>query len=310
MNKKNNKNKVDMEAKLSMFILNLKEEKNKQYSHEECAINITYLFENYDEFKKYFLENGLVDVSDDFLNICIMKTTRKGTIIALKKLCDYAIREYKFEKSNTVSSKEDDSDKLEEDNDVQISLFGVNGFYKLIVSDSVTISSQKIDNIISSNMEFKTIYDELPARIFVDDFKINKGVYYFIILEGKKYIIFIDNGFLRINEFIEQGDDLECNKKNIVVERVLKYNEETNLYDFIIFKHDEFKSTYYHMLYSNYCEYLMPEFKLSKKDAFREINDLFSNLEKINCINDIIDINFFREIFKNDTFIKSKNIDN
>lgn len=310
MNKKNNKNKVDMGAKLIMFILNLKEEKNKQYSHEECAINITYLFENYDEFKKYFLENGLVDVSDDFLNICIMQTTRKGSIIALKRLCDYAIREYKLKKSNTISSKEDDSDKLEEDNDVQISLFGANGFYKLIVSDYVTISSQKFDDIISSNKEFKTIYDELPAKIFVHDFKINKGVYYFIILEGKKYIIFINNDFLRINEFIEQGDDLENNKKNIVVERVLKYNKETYLYDFIILKHDEFKSTYYHMLYSNYYEYPIPEYELSKKDAFREINDLFSNLEKINCINDIIDINFFREIFKNDTFIKSKNIDN
>ena len=53
MNKKNNKNKVDMGAKLIMFILNLKEEKNKQYSHEECATNIAYLFKDYSEFKNY-----------------------------------------------------------------------------------------------------------------------------------------------------------------------------------------------------------------------------------------------------------------
>ena len=79
---KNNKNKIDIEAKLFMFILKLKEEKNKQYSIEECDLKITYLFENYDEFRRYFLENGLVDMSDDFFNLCIMKKTRKGTIIA------------------------------------------------------------------------------------------------------------------------------------------------------------------------------------------------------------------------------------
>ena len=94
MNKDKKKNKVDIEAKLFMFVLHLKEEKNKKYSNEESEKNIAYIFDNYDEFKSYFEVNGFHDISEDLLETCRMKTTRKGTIIALKGLCDYAIRKH------------------------------------------------------------------------------------------------------------------------------------------------------------------------------------------------------------------------
>lgn len=96
MNKDKKKNKVDLEAGLFIFVLHLKEEKNKKYSNEECEKNIAYLFDNYDEFKSYFKVNGFPDISEDLLETCRMKTTRKGTIIALKGLCDYAIRKHRL----------------------------------------------------------------------------------------------------------------------------------------------------------------------------------------------------------------------
>jgi len=92
MNKKENKKKRDIEAKLFMALLHLKEEKNKNYSFEECEKNIVYLFDNYDEFKSYFELNDFADIDKYLLELCRMKTTKKGTIIALKGLCDHAIR--------------------------------------------------------------------------------------------------------------------------------------------------------------------------------------------------------------------------
>lgn len=84
--------KFDIEAQLFMFILRLKEEKNKEYSIGECDRHIAYVFEDYEEFRNYFINNGCTRAyDDDFLSLCRMKTTRKGSIIALKGLCDYAI---------------------------------------------------------------------------------------------------------------------------------------------------------------------------------------------------------------------------
>ena len=94
MNKGKKQKKIDIAARLFMYILHLKEEKNKKYSIEECEKNIAYLFDSYDEFKSYFETNGFPGISEDLLETCRMKTTRKGTIIALKALCDYAIRKH------------------------------------------------------------------------------------------------------------------------------------------------------------------------------------------------------------------------
>ena len=94
MNKKENRKNVDMEAKMFMFVLHLKEEKNKKYSIGKCETNVAYLFDDYNEFKTYFEVNGCVNLDKDLLELCRIKTTRKGTIIALKGLCDYVIKKY------------------------------------------------------------------------------------------------------------------------------------------------------------------------------------------------------------------------
>ena len=107
MDKKENKKKIDIEAKLFMVLLNLKEEKNKNYSIEECEKNIAYLFDNYDEFKSYFELNGFAAINKDLLELCRMRTTKKGTIIALKGLCDHVIRKHNSNYQNAnLSSKE------------------------------------------------------------------------------------------------------------------------------------------------------------------------------------------------------------
>ena len=85
--------KVDIEALLFMFMLNMKEEKKKEYSpSDECDVHKAYVFENYEEFKNYFINNGIIEIYDDaLLRLCIMKETKKGSIISMKKLCDHTI---------------------------------------------------------------------------------------------------------------------------------------------------------------------------------------------------------------------------
>ena len=57
--------------------------------------------DNYEEFKSYFVLNGFPNISEEILNLCIMKTTRKGTIISLKGLCDHAIRRHNSKDKNS-----------------------------------------------------------------------------------------------------------------------------------------------------------------------------------------------------------------
>ena len=85
--------KLDVEALTFLFILNMKEEKNKKYSKSEnCDEHKAYVFNDYEEFKDYFINNGIISIYDDsLLQLCIMKQTKKGTIISMKKLCDHTI---------------------------------------------------------------------------------------------------------------------------------------------------------------------------------------------------------------------------
>ena len=86
-------NMFDIEAFLYMFILNLKEEKEKKVSKSsDCDLNKVYVFNDYEEFLDYFANNGIISIYDEsLLKLCIMKKTKKGTIISMKKLCDYTI---------------------------------------------------------------------------------------------------------------------------------------------------------------------------------------------------------------------------
>jgi len=84
----------DINVEIIKSIFQLKEEKNIKYTLEDCSDNKIYVFNNYDEFKNYFISNNILDVSDDIIKLCIFGTTKKGKVIALKKLCDYIITKY------------------------------------------------------------------------------------------------------------------------------------------------------------------------------------------------------------------------
>ena len=88
------RSKFDLDVLFLTCMLNLKEEKLKQYSTDKCDEHTVYVFSVYDEYKGYFISNNYQDVSDEILLQCKMLTTKKGSIIAIKGLCDYAIEEH------------------------------------------------------------------------------------------------------------------------------------------------------------------------------------------------------------------------
>ena len=83
---------LDIEAKFYMYFFKLIEEKNQEYTIDECHHNIVYVFDDYKSFEAYFINNSVEPVNlKKMYDICVMKKTKKGTIIALKGLCDKAI---------------------------------------------------------------------------------------------------------------------------------------------------------------------------------------------------------------------------
>ena len=86
---------IDLEAKAYIFILGMKEEQEKEYTDfSETSVKSAYVFKNNEDFKNYFVNTGAVDISDEILNLCKLKTTNKGSVIAMKKLCDRTICGY------------------------------------------------------------------------------------------------------------------------------------------------------------------------------------------------------------------------
>lgn len=86
---------IDLETKAYMFILGMKEERKREYTDfSETSLKSAYVFKNNEDFKNYFVNNGAVDISDEILDLCKLKTTNKGSIVAMKKLCDRTICSY------------------------------------------------------------------------------------------------------------------------------------------------------------------------------------------------------------------------
>ncbi len=88
----NYQKEFDLEVSLFIESFKLVEETNKVYSSGEIPFNLVYVFQNEEEFIRYFIQSGLEKINLFSLNSYKLKTTSKGKVLALKKLCDYMIR--------------------------------------------------------------------------------------------------------------------------------------------------------------------------------------------------------------------------
>lgn len=91
--------KLDLKTRLFLYITNsnVKEhikvqdvDRKRNYIIGNINKNDVYIFENYDEYKKFFLMY-LYNVYEDEIDLAIYARGKKGQIVALKGLCEHII---------------------------------------------------------------------------------------------------------------------------------------------------------------------------------------------------------------------------
>lgn len=91
-------NKIKLEElsiKLYMLRHGLVEDEVHIYSPQLVSIKKAYVFYGESQFIDYFRSNGVgFDIDEEFLKKNILKKTKSGLIISLKRLDDYLIRTY------------------------------------------------------------------------------------------------------------------------------------------------------------------------------------------------------------------------
>lgn len=86
---------MDLELKMTMYVYGLEQAKEIKYTVDDCNSNLVYVFDNYEEYKNYFITNGLTRLNKGLLDMCIYKKTSKGKIITRKIICDSIITRLK-----------------------------------------------------------------------------------------------------------------------------------------------------------------------------------------------------------------------
>lgn len=176
---------------------------------------------------------------------------------------------------------------------VNISVTEENGFYKIEISDYISIL-EYIDMT-----EFGGIYNILSSisnAVLWNSRKqkVDKGIYYVINIDNHLYNIFINDEKIQIDERIQKEVDEERNKDNITEERIITFYVDSREYRYTSFRHDNTGDTYYTKYYGH-KGYDLGNFELSDEETFEDINLVLCNLSEIKNIESIIDINFVKE---------------
>lgn len=110
--------KLDLKTKLFLYItkVSIKEhikvetvtEKKKFDFINNCSINDVYVFENYTEYKNFFLMY-FDDISDDLIKLAIYTRGKDGQVVAHRKLCEKIIVKKKiYEFYNSITKEQID----------------------------------------------------------------------------------------------------------------------------------------------------------------------------------------------------------
>ncbi len=214
------------------------------------------------------------------------------------------IEKLKRKKHQIQSYKSDNDDintgiKVHEEKAVEIIVSSQNNITKIEIPDYVCIG----DFVDKKNYgeEYK-ILDLLCNCVLwnSDKQKVNKGIYYVIIIENRIYNILFTDDKIQIDERIKPIFDEVTNKENITQERVITYLPNQNKYRYYSAKHESDGNTYYTKYYNKNREYSLGTLDLTEEETFNEVASVISNLETIPSIETILDIEFLKEQILND----------
>lgn len=165
-----------------------------------------------------------------------------------------------------------------------------NNVYKMEISDYISIvdyveRTDLIDEFGVTNMISNGVFWNSKKQ------KVNKGIYYVLIVGSRLYNIFIDGDDLAIDERTKIND--------ITEEKIIYFNTINSDYRYFSAKHDKIGSTFYTKYYSKKGSDF-GKLNFSKEEAYEEINNVISNLESIEEIACLVDINLLKKGILND----------
>lgn len=180
--------------------------------------------------------------------------------------------------------------------EVKITVSKENGFFKVEISDYVSISEyfKQMEN-------FKELNELISRNICWNSkkLKFEKGIYYVFTIGNRIYNILINEFLIKIDERTLVAFDDESKKDNVTIERIIEYHKDRNKYDYNRFKHDKtgdtFSIKYYPELHSS-----LKVLVLSVEEAYSEIETVISNLKGIEGITSIIDLSLLRTLILED----------
>jgi len=209
------------------------------------------------------------------------------------------IEKLKRKKHQIQSYKSDNDDintgiKVHEEKEVEINVSSQNNITKIEIPDYVCIG----DFVDKKNYgeEYK-ILDLLCNCVLwnSDKQKVNKGIYYVILIDNRIYNILFTDDKIQIDERIKPIFDEVTNKESITQERVITYLPTQNKYRYYSAKHESDGNTYYTKYYNKNREYSLGTLDLNEEETYNEVASVISNLETIPSIETILDIELLKE---------------
>lgn len=154
-----------------------------------------------------------------------------------------------------------------------------NNVIKMEISDYISISDYV------EKVKLYGILEKISNSVLWNSSKqlVNKGTYYIFTHNSRLYNILINGEELRIDERTKVNDVIE--------EKIIFYNNNTNDYRYTSFKHEQDGNTFFTKYYFKNGT---PLLELSKDEAYNDIYSIICNLETIKDIGNIISVDLLR----------------
>lgn len=180
--------------------------------------------------------------------------------------------------------------------EVKITVSKENGFFKVEISDYVSIS-----NWIRQMENFKELNELITNNIIwnSDKQKREKGICYVFVIGNHIYNILINEYVLKIDERTLIDFDDESKKDNVTIERIICYFKDKDEYSYNCFKEDKTGDSFELKFYPN-DNPILASLSLSLEEVYSEIEMVISNLEGIEGITSIIDLSLLRTLILED----------
>lgn len=172
----------------------------------------------------------------------------------------------------------------------EIILSQENNFFKMEISDYISITDyvermKEIDYFRINNLVSNAVLWNSREQ------KVNKGIFYVIVMGNRIYNILLDGNIIKIDERTKNDD--------ITEERIVSLDTDNNDYSYILYNHDNTGDTFYTRVFSK-KGFNFGKLDLSEDEFLEDFSLVITNLESVEGINSILDIILLKKYILDD----------